>query len=75
VIIMVPLHRIMNLDRTKNPNAYCNTITLFAGSLRSNVKIYKLYTYINVVDLLIQPLPQPKHVAHMCAISIKYLHD
>jgi hypothetical protein len=44
-------------------------------SNRGDVKVYKVHTYQNIVDLLIKPLPQPKHEAHMRSIAIRYLHE
>jgi hypothetical protein len=42
---------------------------------RGDVKVYKVHTYHNIVDLLTKPLPQPKHEAHMRSMGIRYLHE
>jgi hypothetical protein len=42
---------------------------------RCNVKIYKVHTDYNDVGLLMKPLPQPKHEAHLRSTDIRYLHE
>jgi hypothetical protein len=42
---------------------------------RGEVKVCKVHTDHNVVDLLMKPLPQPKHEAHLRSMGIRYLHE
>jgi hypothetical protein len=42
---------------------------------RGDVKACKVHTDQNVVDLLMKPLSQPKHEAHMRSMGIRYLHE
>ena len=42
---------------------------------RGDVKICKIHTDLNIVDLLTKLLTQPKHEAHTRAIGIRYLND
>jgi hypothetical protein len=39
------------------------------------VKVCKVHMDHNIADLLMKPLPQPKHEAHMMSIGIRYLHE
>jgi hypothetical protein len=42
---------------------------------QGDVKVCKVHTNHNVVDLLMKPLPQSKHEAHMRSMGIRYLHE
>jgi hypothetical protein len=42
---------------------------------RGDIKICKVHMYLNVVDPLTKPLPQPKHEAHMRVMGIRYILD
>jgi hypothetical protein len=42
---------------------------------RGDVKICKVHTDHNVADLLMKPLPQPKHEAHMRSMGNRYLYE
>jgi hypothetical protein len=42
---------------------------------RGNVKVCKVDMDHNVVDLLMKPLPQPKHEVHIRSMGIRYLHE
>jgi hypothetical protein len=42
---------------------------------RGDVKVCKVHTDHNVVDLLMKPLPQPKHDVHIRSMSIRYLYE
>jgi hypothetical protein len=42
---------------------------------RGDVKVFKVHTDQDVVDPLTKPLQQPKHVAHMRSMFIRYLHE
>jgi hypothetical protein len=42
---------------------------------QGDVKVCKVHTYHNIVDLLTKPLPQPNHKAHMRSMGIRYLHE
>jgi hypothetical protein len=42
---------------------------------RGDVKVCNVHTDHNVVDPLTNPLPQPKHDAHMRSMGIRYLHE
>jgi hypothetical protein len=42
---------------------------------RGDVKVCKVHTDHNVADLLMKPLPQPKHEAHMRSMGTRYLHE
>jgi hypothetical protein len=42
---------------------------------RGDVKISMVHTDHNVANPLTNPLPQPKHEAHMRSMCIRYLHD
>jgi hypothetical protein len=42
---------------------------------RGDIKVCKVHTYHNVADLLMKPLPQLKHEAHIRSMGIRYLHE
>jgi hypothetical protein len=42
---------------------------------RGDVKVCKVHMDQNVVDLLRNPFPQPKHESHMRSLGIRYLHE
>jgi hypothetical protein len=42
---------------------------------RGDVKVCKVHTDHNVLDLLMKPLPQPMLEAHMRSMGIRYLHE
>jgi hypothetical protein len=42
---------------------------------RCDVKICMVHTDHNVAGLLMKPLPQPKHEAHLRSMDIRYLHE
>jgi hypothetical protein len=52
---------------------HCHLICEIIG--RGDVKVCKVHTDHNIADLLMKPLPQPKHEAHMRSMGIRYLHE
>jgi hypothetical protein len=70
------------IAQAKEPRAHkrakyvlCRYHLIYEIISRGDVKVCKVRTDHNVVDLLMKPLSQPKHETHMRSMGIRYLHE
>ena len=62
-----------NHQKNKHVLRKFHLIREFVG--RSEIKMCKIHTDLNVADSLTKALPEPKHEAHVKAMGIRYLRD